>query len=88
VTAHNKRARIHIWQKVWKKISGQNFVNFIGDGRPGKVFLHPTFTQSGKGFSLMAIIERAIKKIYIVYFLEFILKMIFIIIFVFFALLF
>jgi len=35
----------------------------------------------------MAIIERAIKKIYIVYFLEFILKMIFIIIFVFFALL-
>jgi len=46
--------------------------------------LHPAFS-SGKGFSLLAIIQRAIKKIYIVYFLEFILKMIFIIIFVFFA---
>jgi len=41
--------------------------------------------SSGKGILLLAITQRAIKKIYIVYFLEFILKMIFIIIFVFFA---
>jgi len=68
VTAHNKRARIHIWQKVWKKISGRNFVNFIGDGRPGKVFLHPTFPQSGKGFSLMAITESYQENIYRLFF--------------------
>jgi len=83
VTAHIKRARIHIWRKVWKKLSGRNFVNFIADGRPGKVFLHPTFTVV-RAFRWWPS-QRAIKKIYIVYFLEFILKMIFIIIFVFFA---
>ena len=83
VTAHSKRARIHIWRKVWKILSGRNFVNFIADGRPGKVFLHPTFTVV-RAFRWWPS-QRAIKKIYIVYFLEFILKMIFIIIFVFFA---
>lgn len=83
VTAHNKRARIHIWRKVWKNISGRHFVNFIADGRPGKVFLHPT-SQVVRALRWWPS-QRAIKKIYIVYFLEFILKMIFIIIFVFFA---
>ena len=83
VTAHSKRARIHIWRKVWKNFFGRNFVNFIADGRPGKVFLHPTFTvvRALRWWPS----QRAIKKIYFVYFLEFILKMIFIIIFVFFA---
>jgi len=85
VTAHNKRARIHIWQKVWKKHFRTKLCEFYRRWLTRKGFFAPHY--SGKGFSLMAIIERAIKKIYIVYFLEFILKMIFIIIFVFFALL-
>ena len=65
VTAHNKRARIHIWRKKSRKILRWNFVNFVGHGRPGKAFLHPT-APSGKGLSLLAI-NRELSEKYILF---------------------
>ena len=65
VTAHNKRARIHIWRKKSRKILRRNFVNFVGHGRPGKAFLHPT-APSGKGLSLLAI-NRELSEKYILF---------------------
>ena len=67
VTAHNKRARIHIWRKVWKTFFRTKLREFYCRWPPRKSLFAPHF-HSGKGSSLMAITESYQENIFRLFF--------------------
>lgn len=67
VTAHSKRARIHIWRKVWKTFFRTKLREFYCRWPPRKSLFAPYF-NSGKGSSLMAITESYQENIFRLFF--------------------